>query len=821
MDHLPPRGSGGGGLTEQEAERRRERFGPNRVLPDEDRGWTRPFRDTLRDPMLWFLLGSSGLYLLIDELAEALVLLLAVLPLFAMDAFLHRRTIASTRGLAQRLATRARVLRGEAVRTVRADELVPGDLVLVEADQWFPADGLLEAGTDVQVDESSLSGESWPVRKEPLEAGIPLETSTIDAANWVLAGTRLLTGSARVRLIHTGAGTLYGEIARSAQLGDSARTPLQTSVARLVSRLLAAAVAFCGMLAAVRLLQGHGPIDALLSAVTLAVAALPEEFPIALTFYLGVGVYRLARRRALVRRGVAVENIGRVTTICTDKTGTITEGRLTVARLEPAAGTEAEALLRVAAGAARAESGDPMDAAILEHARSRRLGVLPDRVAVFPFTEARKRETAILGDPDGSRRAVTKGAPELVLGLCEGGGQAAESGLAAAERLSAGGYKVIGCAVLELPASAPDGLEPTGPWRFAGLVAFEDPIREGVTEAVCACRRAGVRVLMITGDHPATAEAVARRIGLGGEQPRLRLADALDPEAEGLQGRLQGVDVVARAVPSQKLAIVRALRAQGEIVAVTGDGVNDVPALQAADVGIAMGERGTESARDLASIVLLDDNFRTIVGAIAEGRRLFASLRHSFAYLLMMHVPLVLTASLIPLAGQPLLYLPMHVVWLELIMHPTALLVFQEPPGAGEEMPPSTARRTGFFEPREWFAILGVGALLALLLAAGYSRSVTTSLEHGRAMALALLTLSSASLVAVLAPLRQRGPRVAIGTTFATTVAMVQIPWIATPMHLAPLHAGDWLAVFAGAFLVLAVAKALWGWRGSAADRPH
>jgi Ca2+-transporting ATPase len=309
---------------------------------------------------------------------------------------------------------------------------------------------------------------------------------------------------------------------------------------------------------------------------------------------------------------------------------------------------------------------------------------------------------------------------------------------------------------------------------------------------------------MVTGDHPATARAVAREIGLGGGEPRIIDAEAMASRLSGADASfLREVDVIARAVPSQKLDLVRALQADGEIVAVTGDGVNDVPALQTADIGIAMGERGTRSAREVAAIVLLDDNFRSIVRAIAEGRQLFTNLQLSFQYLLMVHLPLVVTAALIPLAGYPLLYLPVHVVWLELIIHPTALLVFQELP-AGQPLAPAERRmRLRFFNRVQWLTIVAVGTLVTAVVTTSYLRSLGTGydVEHARAMALVALTTASAGITANLSRLRTWAARVMVIGTIALSLLLVQIRAVAAPLHLAPLHADDWMLAIGGGLL--------------------
>jgi Ca2+-transporting ATPase len=797
--------SGERGLTSAEAVTRRQRYGANDIIEVPRRAWRDLLRDTARDPMIWFLVGIGALYGVLGEGVEAVTLILAIVPLVGMDAYLHRRTRASTEGLSSRLATQATVLRDGAATQVGAAEVVPGDLAIISAGEPFPADGVIIVAREVQVDESVLTGEAYPVPKQPL-SGIPVDgpEPAVDAQHWGFAGTRVLTGRARLRVVFTGAETVYGEIVRSAASGVHARTPLQAAIANLVSALVVAAAVICLVLAFVRLQQGYGWVDALVSAATLAVAALPEEFPVVFTFFLGVGVYRLAKRQALVRRAVSVENIGRVTCICTDKTGTITEGRLHLTHLVPVDEIAESGLLDLAAVASRHDSNDPLDAAILRVA-SGRPSIAAEVLETFPFTEDSRRETAVIRDHDGTVLAATKGSPEVILPM---------STLTETERaawnqriidLANDGHKVVASAWRVLEASGWAGGEPTHSYRFAGVLAFEDPVREGVAEAITACRDAGIHIVMVTGDHPVTARAVAREVGLGEPEPAIISADDMEAWLEHGEGdSLRGVDVIARAVPSQKLALVRALQAGGAIVALTGDGVNDVPALQAADIGIAMGERGTRSAREVAAIVLLDDNFRTIVRAIGEGRQLFRNLQLSFAYLLMVHIPLVVTAALIPLAGYPVLYLPIHIVWLELIIHPTALLVFQDLPPAERLAHAGRWRaQARFFARRDWGVIAAVGVLITAFVMAGYAYGVAEhgSVEHARAMAVAGLTFASAALTAALTRLRTWVARCMSGGTLALSLLLVQTPVLAHVLHMQPLHWDDWGRVLAASAL--------------------
>jgi Ca2+-transporting ATPase len=427
-------------------------------------------------------------------------------------------------------------------------------------------------------------------------------------------------------------------------------------------------------------------------------------------------------------------------------------------------------------------------------------------MADFPFTEARRRETIVWRSGTGAVTAFTKGAPETVLAACTVSAQERARWLARVQEYALSGKKVIACARREMAAGTSLGVEPADGFTFAGLLAFADPVREGVCEAIVECMAAGMRVIMVTGDHPATAAAIAREIGLGGAEPVVVVLAPEDDAAAVLRANV-GVNVVARATPPQKLALVQALQAEGELVAVTGDGVNDVPALRLADVGVAMGERGTRSAREVAPVVLLDDNFRTIVDAVAEGRQLFQNLRFAFAYLLLVHMPLVIGAAAIPLMGQPLLFLPIHIVWLELVIHPTAMLAFQDLPAQGPLAPVQRHRRAQFFSAASWLGIGLVGGLVSVAVVWSYLHAfgANQDAEHARAMALAVLLAASAGITGGLTRLRQATARWLVTGTLASLAVFVQVRGISRLLDLQPLHGSDWALVALFASLIAAM----------------
>ncbi|TXC69161.1 cation-transporting P-type ATPase [Sphingorhabdus soli] len=783
------------GLSEEAATQFQLRYGDNAIAERPQRSIGSLVRSAATDPMIWFLLATSVLFGLLGQIREMTVLLVAIIPLLGMDFYLHHRTEASIAGLAGVLASEACVLRDGAERRIGADAVVPGDLAIVSAQEAFPADGVIVAGEGLQVEESSLTGEAYPIAKKAYSGiGEP------DEASWCFAGTRLLTGRAHVRILFTGSDTIYGDIVQSVIEGPTDRTPLQAAVGDLVRILVYCSIALCVLLAGVRVWQGFGLVDGILSAATLAVAAIPEEFPVVFSFFLGVGVFRLAKSKALVRRAVAVENIGRVSAICSDKTGTITEGRLVFSDAIAAPGVETEWVMTVAAMASRSNSGDPLDQAILARAADRQPEWTRDHFV--PFTEGRRRETALWRGQQGATMWTMKGSPETVLGLCAMDEAERDHWLDRVGRAAATGKKVIGCA---WSTDGGDGDEPVDGFRLAGLITVSDPVRAGVQEAISMAREAGIQVIMITGDHPKTAIAIARDAGIA-DEPEIMLGDDLDAKlAKASPAALRRLSIVARASPAQKVSVVKALQQSGRIVAVTGDGVNDAPALRAADIGIAMGLRGTRSAREVAAIVLMDDNFRTIVTAIGEGRQLFSNLRMSFAFLLMIHLPLVASAALIPLLGYPLLYLPVHIVWLEMLIHPAAILGFQAL--APKRLDPrSVSSQARFFGAGAWLVIAATGTGIALVIIAIFILTLQSgqSSDYARAMALVALIVSLAVVLLALSRLRTRAAIVVAGAGLGSAFLFDQIPSLAVIFAIQPLKLGDWtIAAVLGALPAL------------------
>lgn len=784
-----------GGLSSGEVAAQRALYGFNDIVEFTKNPWSELFINTIKDPMIWLLVGIGSLFLFIGEYSDAITLFVAVIPLVFMDAFLHWRTEASTVSLKNQLSSHVKVIRDQKEYDINSRELVPGDLVIISPGVQLPADGVFDNVQAVQVDESALTGESLPITKKIKDNGY--------------AGTRILTGNGFFRVLLTGAQTTYGEIVQSVTKMPHQLTPLQKSISRLVRYLIFAAIAFCFVLAGVRIYQGHSWVDALISAATLGVAAMPEEFPLAFTFFLGVGVYRLAKKHALVRQAVSVENIGRITTICTDKTGTITLGNLTLTHLIAKQGQSEDSLLQAALMASSSQT-DPIDKAIHQAAEQKNLQHF-EITQTIPFTEDRKRECAFITLSAEKTIISTKGSPEKILSMCQLTSNEAKEWQERISDWAQQGCKVIACAQIE-PINKTQ-TEPQAGYDLLGLLVFSDPIRPEVAGAMSYCRAADIKVLMLTGDHPLTAAAIAKEAGLtdntlhivsAEEQPEKFEENWLNKNPEFLKS----LHVVARCTPMQKLRIVTALERSGELVAVTGDGVNDVPALKAAHVGIAMGEHGTRSAKEVSSIILSDDNFQTIVNAIREGRQLFKNLKKSFEYLLLMHIPLVSIGALIPLAGFPLVFLPIHIVWLELILHPTALLSFQTK--ASDEQTKAQNKKL-FFSTSELLILF----LIGFTLTAGMSWSFLSAeieahnAEHGRAKVMALYTLWSAAISAYLTGFNSFVANAIAAITVISAVVLIQLSDKLVFLKLTPLHITDWTQVIGMTILTIALSWSL------------
>ncbi len=757
------------GLTAAEVRERLARDGPNELPVSRPRSVLRLLGDVVTEPMFLLLVACGVVYLVLGDRSEALMLLGFVFVVIGITFVQQRRSERSLEALRDMSGPQALVLRDGTTRKVAGRELVCGDIVLIAEGDRVPADlDLLEA-SNLSVDESMLTGESIPVNKHPTAAGSGDETlARAQGEGRVFSGTLVTQGTAQGRVMATGERSALGRIGKSlAALGGS-NTPIQNETRRVVKR-----VAIVGLVLAAGVAVAYGVstgdrLQGLLAGLTLAMAILPEELPVILTLFLGLGAWRLSREKVLARSIPAVELLGATTVLCVDKTGTLTANRMAVRRLWTDAGaydsTTATAplqealheVLEFAVLASHRRAFDPMETAIGEAGQQLLAGTehLHDDwtlVDDYPLSREMLAMSRVWQSPDQQARMIAaKGAPEAIVDLCHLDAAHQSTIGAQVAAMAADGLRVLGVARARFAAAELPAIQHDFDFEFLGLVALEDPVRPDVPKAIAECQAAGIRVVMITGDHPATAVSIARQAGLTANGQVMTGAELTALDAPALAQRLHGTDIFCRVRPEQKLRLVQAFQAQGEIVAMTGDGVNDAPALKAAHIGVAMGARGTDVAREAAALVLLNDDFSSLVTAVRYGRRVFANLRKAIVFVVAAHVPIVGLTILPVLFGWPMLLMPVHIVFLQLIIDPACSVVFEAEPleANAMSMPPrrSDAR---LFDKTVLVRGLwqGVGLLALLLGVYALARAFSQSDDVARTMTFFVLVLSNLALI--------------------------------------------------------------------------
>jgi Ca2+-transporting ATPase len=744
------------GLATEEASKRLIEFGPNEIAHRERRSFARVVRETLREPMFLLILAAAGLYLAFGDLAEGIFLsvgALLSLTLVVVQEVRSERALEALNALAE---PRARVMRDGALMTIPAKELVPGDLMLLAEGARVPADGKLVQGSALEIDESTLTGEAAACTKvasasSDSPAGRPGDTA-------VFASTLVLRGQALAEVTRTGARTRIGQIGTALHDIREQPTLVQRDIRWLITRIGILALVFCIVVTVIYGFVRHDWFQGALSGLTLAISLIPEEFPMVLVIFMTLGAWRMAKHKVLVRRSAVIETLGATTLLCADKTGTITQNQMVLRRIwrsgegHDASGQladEPRTVVEAAQLASAVQPHDPMDVAV--HAAA---GPLSNSglVRAYPLTPEFLAVVQVWKDPIGSGLIyAAKGAPETILDLCVPNQPTRKSVEQAIHVMASDGMRVLGVATAHLDQRAelnPKHLH----YTFEGLLGFEDPVRSDVLPALESARLAGVQVAMITGDYPATALAAAREAGID------TAAGVLTGSEAELAPAISGVRVFARVMPEQKLMLVRRFKETGHVVAMTGDGVNDAPALAAADVGIAMGQRGTDVAREAADLILLDDRFASIVTGIGLGRRIFANLRRAMTYITAVHIPVAGLVLLPLLVGLPPLLYPMHLVLLELIIDPLCSVVFEAEPSEADAMkkPPREAREPLFGLRQIAFAGLDGAVLLAGVMGF-YFWLNQTGIAEGQARAAGFIALVAGHLALAPAVLARSG----------------------------------------------------------------
>lgn len=745
------------GLTSAEATKRIHEFGFNELPSAKPKSIWGIALEVIKEPMFLLLISCATLYIILGDYREGVILLSTISVIIGITFYQYRKTERALEVLKNLSSPRALVIRDGVEHRIAGREVVPDDIIILYEGDRIPADAELLEVSNLLVDESVLTGESVPVNKSVVATNV----------SRVYSGTLVLAGKGLARVIATGQQSELGKIGVSLQTIEESDTRLQKEMKLLVRNF-----AFVGagitilVIALFYMTRGH-LIQAILTGLSAAMAILPEEFPVVLTVFLALGAWGLSKRNVLTRKPSAIETLGSATVLCSDKTGTITQNKMEVMTVYTNQGiidkenfavneTAAHPVLLAAALACVPDSHDPMEKAMISSVKQSELNAHKE-LKEYPFTrECMAMTRVVMNETNQSQAAFCKGAPESVFDLCRLQAEEVKRITAQVHELAKRGLRVLATASAPVNSNSLPNGQADFKFQFLGLIGLADPIRPEVPQAVQECHAAGIKVIMITGDYSETARSIANQIGLqkGAIVTGPELQRLTEPE---LQTVIKDVIVFARVLPEQKLRIVNALKANGDVVAMTGDGVNDAPALKAANIGVAMGMKGTDVSREAASLVLLDDNFASIVSAIRQGRKIFDNLQKAMAYILAIHIPIIgLTLMPAFLPSLPLLLLPLHIVFMELIIDPVCSIAFES---EGEEFgimnrPPRSAKLR-FFGANKILTSVFQGCLLLLMVIGVYWLSIWEGHTEGEVRAIAFSTLIIGNVFLILTNLSQ------------------------------------------------------------------
>jgi Ca2+-transporting ATPase len=853
MDAIAAVDSNRKGLDASEASRRLGEYGPNSLVEKQKKSPFMMFLDQFKDFMILILLAAAVIAGAIGELADTLVIIAIVIANAIIGFIQEYKAEKAMEALKAMAAPQATAVRGGTMTKVASQEIVPGDVVVLEAGAFVPADLRLIETALLRVEEAALTGESVPVEKKT-EALADPDLSLGDRLNMAYKGTIVTYGRGLGLVVATGMKTELGKIATMLQDEEDVKTPLQRRLAVFGKKLAIAVLVICAIVLGMGILRGEAPLLMLLTAISLAVAAIPEALPAVITVALALGAKKMVAKNALVRKLPAVETLGSVTYICSDKTGTLTLNRMTVEEvyglgksfktMDPET-EKIEYLFQALALSNDAEEdgdgnliGDPTETALYATARDHgfRKQVLQKdmpRVNEVPFDSERKCMTTIHKLPSGEFISFTKGAVDMLLERSDD-----EMGLKGKEKLNrekilkvndemAGrGLRVLGIAMRKwerAPEAATPEVVEQG-LTVLGLVGLMDPPREEAREAVGLCKKAGIHPVMITGDHPITAGVIARRIGIldGAVQEGVMTGKALEKLSdEEFTRRVGDIRVYARVAPEQKLKIVKALQAKGEFVAMTGDGVNDAPALKRADIGVAMGITGTDVSKEAAHMILLDDNFATIVNAIKEGRKIYDNIRKFIRYLLTTNSGEIWTLFLAQIVGLPVPLLPIHILWVNLVTDGLPALALSKEPAEKDVMnrPPRRPKESIFAHGLGIHA-LWVGLLMAGLVLGVQALSLNYKIGEWQTMVFTVMCLTQLGHVLAIRServslfrqglLSNKALLGAVVFSLALQMAVVYVPFLQSIFHTKPLSLWELVvcvAVSTGVFFAVEVEK--------------
>ncbi len=720
--------------------------------------------------MILLLVAAGAIYLVLGEPSDSIVLLISIFAILGIDLYQQNKTERALEALRDLSSPRALVIRDGDQTRIAGRDVVRGDIVILTEGDRVPADGVVLSCVSLSVDESLLTGESVPVRKSAGDVSLSMARPGGDELPFVYSGTLVVQGHGIAEIKEIGARTELGRVGKALQTIEPEVSHLKKETKRVVAIMGVVGLSICALVALIYGQSRGSWLSGILVGITVAMSLLPEEFAVVLTVFLALGAWRISQRNVLTRRASAIETLGSATVLCVDKTGTLTQNRMTVKKLFADGHTQEvdgsggiplrggiSQLLEFGVLASQREGFDPMDSALQQTGKrylstTNRLHETWKLVREYPLSPKLLAVTRVWQSPEENGQIVAvKGAPGAVAELCRVSPSQFEEIKNSAEAMAAEGLRILAVGKADLG----DGVLPGDPrgfdFKFLGLVALADPVRPEIASSVRECYAAGIRVVMITGDFAGTAQSIARQIQLQGSERALTGPELDRMDEATLRREVRSINIFARVVPEQKLRLVEALKADGEIVAMTGDGVNDAPALKAAHIGIAMGARGTDVAREAADLVLLDDAFPSIVQAIRLGRRIFDNLKKAMAYVMAVHVPIAGLALVPVMLKWPIVMLPLHVVFLELVIDPSCSIAFEAEPEESDvmERPPRNPKQPLFDRRTLTVSLLQGASVLAVVLGvfavAMYRGETETSVR-----ALTFTTLIIANLALIL-----------------------------------------------------------------------
>lgn len=722
----------------------------------------------IKEPMFVLLVACGSLYLVLGDLNEGIMLLCFVFVIMGIEFFQQKKTEKALDALKDMASPRALVIRDGVEVRIAGVEVVTKDLIILQEGDRVPADATVIQSVNLLADESLLTGESVSVRKSNWDEILEITQPGGDDLPFVYSGSMIVQGNGIARVTSIGINTEIGKIGKA--LGDVKEEPtrLKKEMGSLVLKLTIVAGILCVLVVIGYTLTRGNLINGFLAGITLAMAMLPEEFPVILTIFMALGAWRMSKKKVLTRNPTAIETLGSATVLCTDKTGTLTENVMKVAQIyngKEFAKIEKGKLLHddfheimeYGILSSQINPFDAMEKAITEMGKMQLKGTEHihktwEMIKEYPLSKELLAMSRVFSEKSTKDNIIaTKGAPEAIFDLCHLEAKERKRLSSAVEELASKGLRVLGVAKAKISTKSLPNIQHDFKFDFIGLIGLSDPIRSNVKQAVSECQKAGIRVIMITGDYPVTAQHIALEIGLENPDKCMTGEELKSISEVELCRRIKDINVFARVVPEQKLKIVEALKRNGEIVAMTGDGVNDAPALKAANIGIAMGQKGTDVAREASSLVLMDDNFSSIVAAIRMGRRIFDNLQKAFGYTFAIHVPIA-GLSLIPIliADLPLILWPVHIVFMELIIDPACSIIFEAEKEEANVMsrPPKKLDEPFFGARKIWFSCFqGVGILIVTLIMYFGGLHFSFDANQVRTMAFTTLIISNIAII--------------------------------------------------------------------------